>query len=66
MGRRVENLEREIREGVEQRAEVLPNAVRGDELLLAYEPIDPAGSPVPNRGIEVMGGQRLEVSLGYV
>ena len=51
---------------VEQRPEVLPDAVGGNQFLLAYEPVDPAGGPTINRGVEVVLGKRLEVSLGYV
>jgi hypothetical protein len=63
---RVEDLESEVREGVKQRGEVLADAVRGDQLLLADEPVDPPGSPTGDRGIEVVVGQRLEILLGYV
>jgi hypothetical protein len=66
VGGQIQNLEAEVRERVEQRAEVLADAVRRDEVLLADEPVDRARSPAVDRGIEVVIGQRLEVSLGYV
>jgi hypothetical protein len=66
VGGEVEDLEAEVRERLEQLREVLTDTVGGNQLLLADEPIDPAGSPAVNGGIEVLLGQRLEVSLGYV
>ena len=66
VGGRLEDLEAEVGEGVEQRGEVLADAIWGDQLLLADKPVDSARRPAIDGGVEVVVGQRLEVSLGYV
>jgi hypothetical protein len=66
VGGQLEDLEAEVREGLEQLREVPTDTVGGDQFLLADKPINSARSPAVDRGVEVVLGQRLEISLGYV
>jgi hypothetical protein len=60
----VDHLELEVRERLEQLREVLADAVRRDQLLLADQVIDRPGLPACKCGVEIMGPERVEITPG--
>ena len=60
----VDDLEREVRERGEQLREVVADPVGRDQVLLADHPVDRPGAPAGDRGVEIVGAERVEVTLG--
>lgn len=63
---RLDDFELEVGERIEQLCEVPADPVGRDQLLLADETVDSARNPAVDSGVEVLVGERPEISFCYV